>query len=387
MKIIHTSDWHIGRTLGEKSLLDDQSFILTQFLEIIKREKPDVILIAGDIYDRSVPSKEALQLADDVFSEIILSCRIPMIVIGGNHDGRERLEFSGGILAKQGLHMAGRYTEPVSPVTLSDTRGEVTFWPVPFVKPVEYRHLAGDQESRDYNAMYKQITEKIKGQMDPKKRNILITHGLILSTGEDAETIDDSVRPIEVGGIDFASAAIFEDFDYVALGHLHRPQRVGKEEVRYAGSLLKYSFSEWNQKKSVTIIELGKKGDVHIKTEDLIPKRNLRVIAGKIAELTEISAYDNENRDDFIKIVLTDDRMQINAMDKLRQIYPNVLELTYANLADEHYRQNSKKAIKEKISKPTTLFEDFYTFIYNRPMNTEESAIVSRVMGDVEREL
>ena len=271
MKILHTSDWHIGRTLNEKSLLEDQEAVLTQLLAWFDRERPDILLVAGDIYDRSVPSKEALGLVDTVLSEIILNLKIPVLLIGGNHDGRERLAMNGGILEKQGLHIAGNYLPGQEPVILNDEWGEVCFWTVPFIKPVEYRSLMKLEKTISYDEMYRKITDEITERMDMSRRNVLVSHGLILGNMADIQTIDDSVRPIEIGGIEYACAEHFEAFDYVALGHLHRPQKVLWDKVRYSGSLLKYSFSEWNQKKSVTLVELGEKGALALEAVSFKP--------------------------------------------------------------------------------------------------------------------
>lgn len=385
MKILHTSDWHIGRSLNEKSLLEDQACALESFLDCVKDWRPDVVVVAGDIYDRSVPSKEALALADEVFSRLILEFKVPVLVIGGNHDGRERLAFSGGILKRQGLYIAGNYTGDPRPITLEDAFGPVDFWPVPFIKPVEYKNLVAESQVFDYEGMYADIVGQIKCRMTPGRRNVLVTHGLILGGAVDLETIDDSVRPIEIGGIDFARAEIFSDFDYVALGHLHRPQRVGMEKIRYSGSLLKYSFSEWLQKKSLTLVELAADGGVQVDQAPVQTLRDLRVIRGSLAELTSAEAYEDAGREDYLKVILTDETRLVNPMEKLRRVYPNVLEMAYEK-REKSGAALRKKAVKERIQDPAALFADFYAFIHDTPLPEAEGALFKEVLQEIQEE-
>ena len=385
MRILHTSDWHIGRTLNEKSLLEDQRVALEGVLSCVRENRPDVVVIAGDIYDRSVPSKEAMTLVDQVFSELILEIGVPVMVISGNHDGRERLAFSGGILKHQGLYIAGLFPDKLEPVTLKDQWGEVDFWLVPFIKPVEYRSQFKDQEILDYEGMYATIIEKIKEQMSPERRHVLVTHGLILGGVVDLETIDDSVRPIEIGGIDFARSALFEAFDYTALGHLHRPQKVGLEKIRYAGSLLKYSFSEWQQKKSLTLIDLGADGKIEVQTPSITPLRDLRVIRGSLEELTDRSVYDHEGREDYLKVILTDKTRLINPMEKLRKVYPNVLEMSYEKKAVSSAGKR-RAVVKERIQDPMALFEDFYSFIHDEALPVAEKEMFAELLTEIHEE-
>ncbi|MDO4287760.1 MAG: exonuclease SbcCD subunit D [Eubacterium sp.] len=385
MKILHTSDWHIGKSLNEQSLLEDQAYALEKFLECVRKEAPDVVIVAGDIYDRSVPSKEALSLVDRVFSELILDIKVPVLVIGGNHDGRERLAFSGGILGRQGLYIAGNYTADPKPVTLSDNWGAVDFWLVPFIKPVEYKNLVKDGEIFDYEGMYAHILQEIKGKMTPGRRNVLITHGLILGGAVDLETIDDSVRPIEIGGIDFARAELFSDFDYVALGHLHRPQKVGQEKIRYSGSLLKYSFSEWMQKKSLTLVNLDREGSVDIIQKPIETLRDLRVIRGSLAELTAAEAYDDPGREDYLKVILADEVRLVNPMEKLRRVYPRVLEMGYEKQASSGAAVR-RRAVKERIQDPAALFADFYSFIHEAPLPEAEGALLGELLKEIQEE-
>lgn len=385
MKILHTSDWHIGRILNGKSLLEDQRYILEAIRQLIDREMPDVLIIAGDVYDRPVPSKEALELVDRFFAWVILEKKIRTIVISGNHDGRERLDLNAGILKQQGLYIAGRCTPDPEPIVLEDAWGEVAFWCVPFIRPVEYRSLTGDGQATDYDTMYAALCQKITEKMAVQQRNVLITHGLILSGQEGLETIDDSVRPLEVGGIDYARASLFDAFDYTALGHLHRPQKAGSDRVRYGGSLLKYSFSEWRQKKSVTMVTLEEKGSLQVTQHPLTPLRELRIVQGSLDALTDVACYDQPGNDDYLKVILDDPVRQINPMDRLRRVYPNVLEMSYAD-AGVQTGSRKQKQIKERIKDPLGLFRDFYTAIHDKAPSEALCALFEELLSEPEDE-
>ncbi len=378
MKILHTGDWHIGRVLDQHSLIDDQRYALQGFLTIVHDVQPDVILIAGDLYDRAIPPREALELVDETLTHLILDDHIPVIVIGGNHDGRSRLDYGSAILARKGLYFRGAYDPEAGPIEITGQGDTVptAFWAVPFIKPVEYHTAAKTESIPDYNGMYADIVAQIRPKMNFDQPNVLISHGLILSAPPTAGTLDDSVRPIEIGGIAYASSHLFSDFDYVALGHLHRPQKVGSNRIRYAGSLLKYSFSEVNQKKSAAVVTLDPNRQTLPEVE-LIPipaKRDLRIISGPFDDLTGLAAYTQENRDDYIKAVLTDKIRVTNPMDGLREVYPNVLEMTYAH-SQTVDGTDKKRRIKEHLNDPMTLFSDFYETIRGEALPEEEATL------------
>lgn len=381
MKILHTSDWHIGRFLNQRSLLGDQAAILEGLRALLRRELPDVLIIAGDLYDRSIPSREALSLVDDILDTVILELKIPTIIIGGNHDGGQRLAFTSGILEKRGLYIRGVFTPSPEPIVLEDGQGGVAFWPVPFVKPVEYRDITGEESVRDYQDMYAAILEDIEKRMDPSLRHVLITHGMILSHLPEDGDLDDSVRPIEIGGISFARSSLFGAFDYVALGHLHRPQRVGDDRIRYAGSLFKYSFSEVNQHKSVTLVDMDGSGEVDIRSESLPILRDMAILTGTLDDLTGASALDHPGREDYIKVILTDGVRRLNPMEQLKKVYPNVLEMEYQSQSISRGSTTTKR-IKERLSDPLALFEDFYEQIHGEPLTPEKQAVAREIMEE-----
>ncbi len=387
MKILHTGDWHIGRHLNQHALLEDQRHALDQLLALIRREQPDVLIVAGDLYDRALAPREAMTLVDAVLTEVVLDLAIPAIVIGGNHDGRERLDYGSAILRQKGLHMIGTYRPIVAPILLTgkNDAAPVAFWSVPFIKPVEYRDLTGSEHIPDYNTMYRDIVSGITARMNPDIPNVLVTHGLILSGVPREGDIDDSVRPIEIGGVSYADAGLFDAFDYVALGHLHRPQKVGSDRIRYAGSLLKYSFSEVRQKKSVTLVDLDVR---HRQTPPAVTcfpiegLRDLRVIRGSFDELTSLSAYTAPRRDDYLRVVLTDQTRVPNPMEGLRRVYPNVLEMAYES-SQSLSGSGRQRRIKEHLENPMTLLADFYQTIRGEALPEPESALAHELFTQI----
>ncbi len=250
MRILHTSDWHLGRIFHGVHLTEDQAYMLEQLIQLIKDRRPDVILVAGDIFDRSVPPVEAVNLLDDTLSKILMDYKIPTIMISGNHDSPDRVDFGSRLMEESKLHIVGRFNNSQKPVMVEDKFGAVYFYPLPYVEPAIVRDSIG-AEVHSHDEAMKVLMENIKSTMDKEKRNVLITH-TFAAGGEASE----SERPLSIGGSSVVDAAYFNDFDYVALGHLHRPQRIGGENIRYSGSLMKYSFSEATQKKHIPIIEM-----------------------------------------------------------------------------------------------------------------------------------
>ncbi len=351
MKFLHISDLHLGKRIGEISLIEDQKYILNQILNIADKEKPDGILIAGDVYDKSVPSVEAIGVFDD-FLVNISNRSIPVFVISGNHDSAERLSFGNRLMDMKGVYVSPTYRGNAKKVTLTDEFGEVNIHMLPFIKPSVIRQLFPEKEIEDYTDA---ITVAIDNMdIDDAKRNILITHQFVTGASRtDSEEIS-------VGGTDNVSSFVFEKFDYVALGHIHKAQSCGTEKIRYSGTPLKYSFSEANDEKSVTIIELNEKGSLDLKFETLIPIRDLKVIRGTYEELTKKSYYEGTTyQSDFMHITLTDEEDVPEALGKLRTIYHNLIKLDYDNTRT---RTNSEIIIDETGSKktPIDIFAEFY---------------------------
>ena len=359
MKLIHLSDLHIGKRVNEVSMIDDQEYILLQILRIIDDEKPDAVLICGDVYDKSVPSAEAVTLFDDFLCRLAAR-EIPVLIISGNHDSPERLAFGKRLLERADIHISSVYDGKTESVTLSDGHGEVDFWLLPFVKPAHVKRFCPDEGIESYTDALRVAVEQMG--LNTAKRNVLLTHQFV--TG--AATCES--EDISVGGSDNVDASVFEDFDYVALGHLHSPQNVGFSRIRYCGTPLKYSFSEAGHHKSVTVVKLGAKGDLELELRPLLPRRDLRIIRGSFAEVTEKSFYEGTATDDYLQVTLTDEEDVPEALGRLRLIYPNIMKLTYDNTRTRSsHIIDSAENVQRKS--PLELFEELYELQNNQPMS------------------
>lgn len=374
MKFIHLSDLHLGKRLHEVSLLEDQRYILTQILSIIDEEQPDGVLIAGDVYDKSVPSAEAVELLDDFL--VRLAARdLSVFVISGNHDSPERMAFGGRLMAERRVHLSPVYDGAVQPVTLTDSFGELQVWLLPFVKPTHLRRLFPDQPVESYTDAVALAVQQLP--LNPAVRNLLVTHQLV--TG--AQRCDS--EELSIGGSDNVDVAVFAPFDYVALGHIHTPQRAGRDTVRYCGTPLAYSFSEADSAKSVTLVELQQKGSVELRTRPLAPLRNLRRLRGSYAELTLRSYYqDTGYQNDYLQLTLTDEEDIADAAAKLRVIYPNLLELGYDNTRTRTRGEVLEGAAGSNKS-PLELFDELYQKQNNQPMSAEQAAFVGGLIEKI----
>ncbi|HEY5585626.1 MAG TPA: exonuclease SbcCD subunit D [Ruminiclostridium sp.] len=385
MKIIHTGDWHIGKIVNEFSMLEEQNHVLEQLFSIIEKEKPDALIIAGDIFDRSIPPVEAVELVDGVFNKVLLELKVPILAIAGNHDSAERLSFASKILTNNGLHIVGVFDGRIHRVTLQDDFGPVNFYLLPYTDPRNVRHLFDDNQIATHDDAMKKIINNIGQAINPNERNVMITHGYITHLGEQAQYTCESERPLSIGGTDFVSSDYFSMFNYTALGHLHAPQKAGDDNIRYSGSLLKYSFSEVNQKKGINIVELDQVGKAVIKLAQLIPKRDMRIIKGPINELLNPEIYRNANTQDYVYAILTDKGELIDPISKLRSVYPNIMGLSKEN---GNQREENKTSALEgyKSKSKLDLFKEFYDAIQGEPMAEEATEIIARIIGEVDRE-
>lgn len=373
MKLIHLSDLHIGKRVNEISMIEDQAHILQEILEIIDNENADAVLIAGDVYDKSVPSAEAVMLFDDFLCRIA-ERDLPVLIISGNHDSPERLAFGNRLMENRGIHISPVYNGEITPITLSDDHGKIHFWLLPFVKPAHVRRYYPDEGIESYTDAIQVAVQKM--EIDKSARNILLTHQFV--TG--ATTCES--EEISVGGSDNVDVSIFADFDYVALGHIHGPQNIGSDRIRYCGTPLKYSFSEANHKKSVTIVEFGKKGDLQIRTVPLLPKHDLREIRGTYQDLTAKCNYDGTAVDDYLHIILTDEEDIPEAMNRLRVIYPNLMKLTYDNTRT---RSNNLIDSVEDLERksPLELLDELYELQNNQPMSEVQRAYAQELIESI----
>lgn len=373
MKFIHLSDLHIGKRVNEFSMLEDQEYILKEIISIIDQEKPDSVIIAGDVYDKSAPSTEAVCLFDDFLFE--LSKReLKVFIISGNHDSPERIAFGRRLIDKSGIYISPVYDGVITPISLNDSYGELNIYSLPFIKPINVRRFYPDEKIESYTDA---VDVAIKNMnIDEKKRNVLITHqfvtGALRSESED----------ISVGGSDNVDVSVFGQFDYVALGHIHRPQKIVRDTVRYCGTPLKYSISEANHDKSVTMVELAEKGNVEIKTFPLKPLRELREIKGSYMELSSKSYYQGTNTDDYIHITLTDEEEIPNALGKLRTIYKNIMKLDYDNKRTSvNMIIDCAKQAENKT--PLELFTEFFYKQNNKEMDEEQTKIIETLVEKI----
>ena len=376
MKFFHLSDLHLGRRMYEFSLIDDQKFILEELLCLAAEEHPDAVVIAGDIYDRAVPSAEAVELFDSFLTELA-GRRIPVLAIAGNHDSPERIAFGAGLMAPSGVHLSPVYNGRVEPVTLSDAYGEVRFYLLPFIKPANVRRFYPDAVIESYTDALRCAVEHM--DIDPSARNVLVTHQFVTG-GVRSESED-----ITVGGTDNVDAAVFDGFDYVALGHLHGAQSIGRETLRYSGTPLKYSFAEKDQIKSITVVKLGAKGNVSVSSLPLTPRRDMREIRGTYIELTLRDSYAGTDTEDYIHAVLTDENDIPNALARLRSIYPNLMKLDYDNLRT---RSSAVIAAEERHRTMTgaELFAELYEKQNGQKMSDEQNAYAESVFAVLREE-
>ena len=373
MKLIHLSDLHIGKRVNEFSMIEDQKHILTQIIDIIDDEKPDGVMIAGDVYDKSVPSAEAVSLFDDFLCKLSQG-GLQTFIISGNHDSPERLAFGSKIMSHKGIHISPVYNGTVIPIPLQDVYGTVNIWLLPFIKPVQVRSIFPDEPADSY-------TEAIAtaiSHMDINKaeRNILVTHQFV--TGATRSESED----VSVGGSDNVDAGVFSDFDYTALGHIHGPQNVGGSNIRYCGTPLKYSFSEAGHEKSVTVVELAQKGSLNIRTVPLVPLHDMREVRGTYMEVTNKSFYQGTATEDYIHMTLTDEEDIFDAVNKLRTIYPNIMKLDYDNKRTRNTTQTGRADHIESKT-PHELFSEFYEMQNGQPMSSQQSDFIEELIENI----
>lgn len=376
MKFIHLSDLHLGRRLNEFSLIEDQKYILGQIVDIIKNENPEFVILAGDIYDKPVPSAEAVELFDN-FLVKLSKMNLSVFVISGNHDSAERIAFASRILKNTGVYMSPVYDGNTEKVTFTDEHGNVNVYMLPFIKPTSVRRFFPDSQIESYTDAVRTAVQNMC--VDTAERNILVTHQFV--TGA---VVSDS-EELSVGGSDNIDIDVFKDFDYVALGHIHSPQNMEKGRVRYSGSILKYSVSEANQKKSLSVIEVNEKGNTEVRTVELVPLRDLRKIRGTYDELTLLENYKNTNTNDYIHVTLTDENDVVDAVIKLRTIYPNIVKLEYDNARTASFNQIDNSG-KSEAKSEIELFSELFELQNNVQMTSEQQEIIEKLIAEIREE-
>ena len=362
MKFGHIGDLHIGKRVHDFSMLEDQRYILDQMMKIFEEHKVDGVLIDGEVYDNKVQSAEAVQLFDE-FITGLAKAEIPVYMISGNHDSAERLSFGAKLFESSDIYISQVYDGEMKRIVLEDQYGPISVYLLPFLKPAAVRHALQRDDINTYEEGVMAALQECK--IDRTQRNVLVAHQFV--TGADRSDSEETW----VGGLDNVSAEVFKDFDYVALGHIHSPQNVGSEHIRYCGTPLKYSFSEAGQQKSATVVELLEKGNLKIREIPLKPLRDMRKLKGTYMEITSQSGYQDTNTEDYVQITLTDEEDIVDGMQKLRTIYPNLMRLEYDN---RRTRENQEIAGTETVKRKSELeyFEEFFELQNNQPMNEEQ---------------
>lgn len=374
MKFMHLSDLHIGKRVNEFSMLEDQKYILAQILSLVEEEQADGVFLAGDLYDKPVPPAEAVQVLDSFLTRLA-RLNVPVFAVSGNHDSAERVAFGSRLLSSRGVYLSPVYDGAVEKISMTDAYGEVVIHLLPFIKPAVVRHVFEEEEINSYqDAVYAAVSHM---EINPEARNVLVAHQFVTGAAR-CES-----EEILVGGLDNVDSSVFEPFDYVALGHIHSPQHVGRETIRYCGTPLKYSFSEAEQEKSVTVVELKEKGQVEIRKLPLKPLRDMRRVRGSYLEVTARSFYQDSNTEDYIQVTLTDEEDVPDGLQKLRVIYPNLMRLEYDNKRTRNH-ENIDGACEVEQKSELELFKEFYELQNNQPMSGQQEAFVRDLVENIQ---
>ncbi|MCC4224729.1 MAG: exonuclease SbcCD subunit D [Pseudomonadota bacterium] len=377
MKFIHTSDWHLGRQFHNVSLLDDQQAVLDQLIQYIENNPVDAVVVAGDIYDRSVPPTIAIELLNKVVKRICGELNTPMILISGNHDGAERLGFGSEQMKNAGLHIISNFEDMLTPVVIeTQSAGQVAFYGMPYNDPEQVR-FAYQEPVSTHDQAHKLLAEKITEQFQPEQRNVLVSHCFV-----DGAIESESERPLSIGGSDRVSHEHFLNFDYVALGHLHQPQKKGEEYIRYSGSLMKYSFGEQNQKKGFTLVELDQNGFVSAEHINLAAPHEMRIVEGELEQVIEQGKTDPKN-EDYLLVRLMDKHAILNPMEKLRTVYPNVLHLEKPGmLIGVEQEMAQAKLARSEID----MFRDFFSEAQDGQLSQEQDQAISDIIKQLSQQ-
>ncbi|MFS0782142.1 exonuclease SbcCD subunit D [Bacillus sp. 1P06AnD] len=377
MKFIHTADWHLGKIVHGIYMTEDQRYILNRFMEIVSEEKPDAVVIAGDLYDRSVPPTEAVDLLDEILFTINIKMNIPIVAISGNHDSAERLSFGTSWYKQSQLYLQGKLQAEIEPVHING----VNFYCVPFAEPGVVKHVFEDDNIHSHQGAMEAIVGRIVEKMNKNEPNVFVGHAFVAG-GE----VSDSERILSVGGSGTVSRDLFKHFNYTALGHLHSPDAIKDPTIHYSGSLLKYSFSEAKQSKSVNVVTIDDQQQLTIKRRPLIPKYDMRELSGHFHELMDPAFYKTQKREDYLKITLLDKGTILDPIQKLRKVYPNVLHLERKWDVNDQKNKKTFTVLKDKNRTELQLYEHFYEQMTERHFDEEKSGIMKGIIDEVKRE-
>lgn len=381
MKFFHTADWHLGKLVQGVYMTEDQEYVLQQFIQSVREERPDAVIISGDLYDRAVPPPEAIQLLDSVLRAIVLELDTPVLAIGGNHDSPSRLHFGSSMMRKNGFYIAGQLTDDYEPVILHDEAGEVHFHLIPYNDPSTVQNIFAAEDVGTHNEAAAKIIEHLQLHMDPNARHVFVGHSFVTPHGEERENTSDSERPLSIGGVEYVSAELLQDFDYAALGHLHQAHYVKYKHIRYAGSPLKYSISEENHKKGFYIVEIDGSGDVTVEKRLFHARRDLRTVRASMEEI-----YTHEVNDDYVFVQLTDDAPVLSPMEKIRSIYPNAMHVERVHDGIPMSLTATEEKVERTKMSDFELFQSFYKEVKGEQPSEETEAIFKEVLDTFLRE-
>ncbi|MDP5275375.1 exonuclease SbcCD subunit D [Chengkuizengella axinellae] len=377
MKFFHTADWHLGKLVQGVYMTEDQRFVLNQFTEAVKQEKPDAVIIAGDLYDRAVPPTEAIDLLDEVLRKIVIEYKIPVIAVAGNHDSPGRLQFGSQMMNAAGYYMVGEFSDQFESIVLHDEFGEVHFHLVPYAEPGKVRYVLQKDEIRTYDEAMEATVERIQENMDHNARHVFVGHAFVTPYGEKAANTSESERPLSMGGTEYVSADHFSSFHYTALGHLHQAHYVKNETIRYAGSPLKYSISEEKHNKVFYIVELDEQGQTNIEKRALTPKRDMYTIEGKLEEIEQM-----DKNEDYVFVRLLDETPVLSPMERVRTVFPNAMHVE-RKISMTQLNDQEEQVVERSKMDELSLFKAFYKEVRGTEVTGETEKQFTEVLQEM----
>ena len=378
MKFFHTADWHLGKLVQGVYMTDDQRYVLQNFIKAIEDEKPDAVIIAGDLFDRGVPPTEAVNLLDEVLETIVLKLKTPVLAVAGNHDSPARLHFGSKIMKANGYHIIGQISNSIEPIVIKDEHGEVHFHLVPYSDPSVVRHVFEDEEIRTHNDAMKKITNHLSANMDPTARHIFVGHAFVTPHGEKQDNTSDSERPLAIGGAEHVDASLFSKFHYTALGHLHQAHFVLNETIQYSGSPLKYSVSEEQHKKGFYVVDLDAQGNIALEKRLLKPLRDIRTVEATMEELLK-----HPINEDYVFVRLLDKTPVLSPMEKVRSVYPNAMHVERVIEQSIILDGGTVERISRHKMDDLSLFRAFYKEVKNTSVSNETEVIFTGVLQEL----
>jgi exonuclease SbcD len=378
MKLFHTADWHLGKLVHGVYMTEDQKIVLDQFVQAIEEEKPDAVIIAGDLYDRAIPPTEAVDLLNDVLQKIVIDLQTPVIAVAGNHDSPDRIHFGSSLMKKQGLFIVGQFQFPYEPIVLNDEYGEVHFHLVPYADPSIVRHVLKNEDVRSHDDAMRIFMNELSETMDKEARHVFVGHAFVTSAGEAEENTSDAERPLSIGGAEYVNSHYFDKLHYTALGHLHQAHFVRNETIRYSGSPLAYSISEEKHKKGYYIVELDEKGETTIEKRLLTPRRKMRTVEAKIDELLQ-----HPVSEDYVFVKLLDENPVLQPMEKIRSVYPNAMHVE-RSIQRREFTESNEVTVSRHKTDDVSLLKAFYKEMKGLDLSEEKERLFVEVLQTVQ---